>query len=162
MADDLLLHRVADIAVRAVLQVAVCRGIALKRQQRPRRAVGKVALFAERIERAADKQVVAVIEQDWLTVGQPLAALQRRDRRALSHFWQGNDACLGPILFNFGVDAKVSDVFFQHNKGDIGAVHIFFHASRRPVKERLAANFNQRFRADEPIFKKSAPPPGHG
>ena len=77
MADDLLFHRMADIAVRAVLQVAVGRGIALKGQQRPCRAIGKAALFAERIERAADKQVVAIIEKDRLTVrpSQPFSAV---------------------------------------------------------------------------------------
>ena len=74
MADDLLFHRVADIAVRAVLQIAVRGGIALKRQQCARRAVCKAALSAELVERPANKQMVAVVEQNRLTVWQALAA----------------------------------------------------------------------------------------
>ena len=56
------------LAVRAVLQIAVRGGIALKRQQCARRAVCKAALSAELVERPANKQMVAVVEQNRLTV----------------------------------------------------------------------------------------------
>ena len=74
MADDLLFHRMADIAVRAVLQIAVRGGIALKTSAVRLRAVCKAALSAELVERPANKQMVAVVEQNRLTVWQALAA----------------------------------------------------------------------------------------
>ena len=162
MADDLLFHRMADIAVRAVLQIAVRGGITLKRQQCALRAVCKAALSAELVECPANKQMVAVVEQNRLTVGQALAALQRRDGRALGHLGQRHNAGRGPVRLDFFVDGKVADMLLEHHKREVRAVHELLHAARRPVKERLSVNFDQRLRADKAVFKKPAAPAGHG
>ena len=66
VADHLLFHRMADIAVRAVLQVAVGGRVACESEQRTVRAVGEIALVAEVVEAAAEEKVVAVVEEQRL------------------------------------------------------------------------------------------------
>ncbi len=163
VADDLLFHRVADIAVRAVLQIAVRGGIALKRQQRPpgpsaKSPFSQNALNALQINRWSQ----SLNRKIGSPSGRPLAALQRRDRRALSHFWQRHMRAAGQYALIFFVDGKVADMLLEHHKREVRAVHKLFHAARRPVKERLSVNFDQRFRADKAVFKNRLPLPAMG
>ena len=72
------------------------------------------------------------------------------------------DTLRGPIRLDFFVYGKVADMLLEHHKREVRAVHKLFHAARRPVKERLSVNFDQRFRADKAVFKKPAAPAGHG
>ena len=152
----------ADIAVRAVLQVAVGGRVACESEQRTVRAVGETALVAEVVEAAAEEKVVAVVEEQRLTVGQTLGPAQGGDGCALGNGRQRNNTGVGPVCLDLGVDGEVADVLFQHHKGEVGAVDVLLDAAGSPVEKGLTGNFDQRLGADEAVLEEPAAPACHG
>ena len=78
--------------------------------------MGKIALICEVVEAAAEEKVVAVVEEQRLTIGQTLGP--RRAVMAAPSVAAGSAIirASGQYALDFGVDGEVADVLFQHHK----------------------------------------------